>query len=169
MAGWHHRLIGREFEQALGDGEGQGSLVCCCPRGCKESDMTEQKREITSYIQRSPHKTISWLFSRNFKARRQWHEIFKMVKGKNLQPRILSRLSFRTKGEIKFPKQAEVKGVYHYKTDPTTNVQGTSLNIKRRPLLEIWKLWKKKTQCKGKHILKVVTQPSMQLVWRLQK
>ena len=28
MAGWHHRLDGHEFEQALGDGEGQGSLGC---------------------------------------------------------------------------------------------------------------------------------------------
>ena len=41
-AGWHHRLNGREFEQALGDGEGQGSLACCSPWGCKESDTTEQ-------------------------------------------------------------------------------------------------------------------------------
>ena len=31
MAGWHHRLNGHEFEQALGDGEGQGSVVCCSP------------------------------------------------------------------------------------------------------------------------------------------
>ena len=31
-----------EFEQALGDGEGQGSLVCCSPWGHKESDMTER-------------------------------------------------------------------------------------------------------------------------------
>ena len=29
MVGWHHRLNGHEFEQALGDGEGQGSLACC--------------------------------------------------------------------------------------------------------------------------------------------
>ena len=29
MVGWHHRLDGHEFEQALGDGEGQGSLACC--------------------------------------------------------------------------------------------------------------------------------------------
>ena len=29
MVGWHHRLTGHEFEQTLGDGEGQGSLVCC--------------------------------------------------------------------------------------------------------------------------------------------
>jgi len=41
MVGWHHQLNGHEFEQALGDGEGQGSLACCSPWGCKESDMTE--------------------------------------------------------------------------------------------------------------------------------
>ena len=40
MVGWHHRLNGHEFEQALGDCEGQGSLVCCSPWGHKESDMT---------------------------------------------------------------------------------------------------------------------------------
>ena len=42
MFGWHHRFNEDEFEQALGDGEGQGSLVCCCLRGRKESDRTEQ-------------------------------------------------------------------------------------------------------------------------------
>ena len=36
MVGWHHRLDGYEFEQALGVGDGQGSLACCSPRGCKE-------------------------------------------------------------------------------------------------------------------------------------
>ena len=40
MVGWHHRLNGHEFEQARGDGEGQGSLACCSPRGHKESDTT---------------------------------------------------------------------------------------------------------------------------------
>ena len=42
MAGWHHQLDGHEFEQALGVGDRQGSLVCCSPCGCKELDMTEQ-------------------------------------------------------------------------------------------------------------------------------
>ena len=42
MVGWHHRLDGHEFEQALGDGKGQGSLVCCSPWGHKKSDTTEQ-------------------------------------------------------------------------------------------------------------------------------
>ena len=40
MAGWHHQLNGHEFEQAPGDGEGQGILVYCSPWWCKESDMT---------------------------------------------------------------------------------------------------------------------------------
>ena len=42
MVGWHHRLNGHEFEQILGDSEGQGSLVCCSPLGHKELDTTEQ-------------------------------------------------------------------------------------------------------------------------------
>ena len=42
MVGWHHQLNGHEFEQDTGVGEGQGSLACCNPRGCKELDMTER-------------------------------------------------------------------------------------------------------------------------------
>ena len=42
MVGWHHRLNGHEFEQALGVGDGQGSLAYYSPWGCKESDMTER-------------------------------------------------------------------------------------------------------------------------------
>ena len=45
MVGWHHRLNGHEFEQALGDGEGQESLVCYSPWGCKESDTTGQQQK----------------------------------------------------------------------------------------------------------------------------
>ena len=41
MAGWHHQLNGHESEQTSRDGEGQGSLACCSPWCCKESDMTE--------------------------------------------------------------------------------------------------------------------------------
>ena len=42
MVGWHHRLDGHEFEQALGVGDGQGILACCSPWGPKESDTTER-------------------------------------------------------------------------------------------------------------------------------
>ena len=41
MVGWHHRLDGHGFEQTLGVGDGQGSLVHCNPLGGKELDMTE--------------------------------------------------------------------------------------------------------------------------------
>ena len=40
MVGWYHS--GHEFEQNLGDGEGQGNLVCCSQWGHKQSDMTER-------------------------------------------------------------------------------------------------------------------------------
>ena len=42
MVGWHHRLYGHEFELSLGVGDGLGSLVCCSPWSCKESDTTEE-------------------------------------------------------------------------------------------------------------------------------
>ena len=47
MVGRQHQLNGHEFEQALGDGEGQGSLVCCSLWVCKESDnlATEQQQQ----------------------------------------------------------------------------------------------------------------------------
>ena len=41
MVEWHHQLGRHEFEQVLGAGDGQGSLSCCSPWGCKELDMTE--------------------------------------------------------------------------------------------------------------------------------
>ena len=42
MVGWHHQLDEHEFEQTTRDSKGQGSLACCSPWGCKESDRTEQ-------------------------------------------------------------------------------------------------------------------------------
>ena len=42
MVGWHHQLNGHQFEQTLGDGEGQGSLGCFSPGGLKELGTTEQ-------------------------------------------------------------------------------------------------------------------------------
>ena len=41
MVGWYHRFNGHEFEQAPVDSERQGSMGCCSPWGCEESDMTE--------------------------------------------------------------------------------------------------------------------------------
>ena len=49
MVGQHHGLNGRESEQTLGDSEGHGSLVCCSPWGCKESDTTVQLKNNLLY------------------------------------------------------------------------------------------------------------------------
>ena len=45
MVGWHHWLSGHEFEQTLGDSEGQGSLACCSPWGHRESDTTATEQQ----------------------------------------------------------------------------------------------------------------------------
>ena len=51
MVGWHHRLNGREFEQASGDSEGQGSLACYSSWGHRQSDITKRLNKNTyTYI-----------------------------------------------------------------------------------------------------------------------
>ena len=62
MVRWHHRLNGHEFEQALGDSEGQGSLACCSPWGYKELDTTERLNNNGSLMS-STHlvcRVLSW-------------------------------------------------------------------------------------------------------------
>ena len=52
MIGWHRRFNRHEFEQTLGDSEGQGTLACCSPWGHKESDTAEwmnNKNVLTSF------------------------------------------------------------------------------------------------------------------------
>ena len=52
LVGWHHRLDGHEFWVSSRSGDGRGNLPCCCPWGCKESDMTER---------------LNWLFKGRYK------------------------------------------------------------------------------------------------------
>ena len=54
MVGWHHQLNGHEFEQILGDGEGQESLACCSPRGRKDSDTSERLKNKCA-VHTAPH------------------------------------------------------------------------------------------------------------------
>ena len=69
MFGWHHRLDGHVFEQALGVGDGQGSLVCCNPWGCKESDITKQlngcsfvgPQSVTAGLQTRRFDGVPWM------------------------------------------------------------------------------------------------------------
>ena len=62
MVGWHHWLDEHEFEQTLGDSEGQGSLVCCSPWGCKELDMTEQLNWTNQFIKQQDISDSSYIF-----------------------------------------------------------------------------------------------------------
>ena len=54
MFGWHHRLNGHEFEEGLGDGEGQGSPSCCSPQGRKDrtwlSERQQQQQLLTLHL-----------------------------------------------------------------------------------------------------------------------
>ena len=45
MVGRHHQINGHEFEQTPGDGEGQGSLVCCSPWVCKETGLSDRQQQ----------------------------------------------------------------------------------------------------------------------------
>ena len=62
MARWHHWLNRHEFEQALGVGEGQGSLACCSPWGHKESDTTDWTELNWTEIQDIQLKNKNWEF-----------------------------------------------------------------------------------------------------------
>ena len=54
MVGWHHQLDGHEFEQALGVGDGQGSLECCSPGGHKVRHYWASELNWTEYMTESP-------------------------------------------------------------------------------------------------------------------
>ena len=62
MVGWHHRLNGHKFEQALGVGDGQGSLACCSPWSRKESDTTEWLNWLTDW-KNLPAIRETWVWS----------------------------------------------------------------------------------------------------------
>ena len=61
LIGWHHWLYGHEFEQALGDGEGQGSLACCSPWGRKESDNAEWLTTTFVFIWHHLSGLVMWI------------------------------------------------------------------------------------------------------------
>ena len=67
---------------------------------------------MTSNIQGIPIRLLADILTKTLQARREWHDIFKEMKGKNLQPRILypARFSFRFDGEIKsFPDKQKLE------------------------------------------------------------
>ena len=69
MVGWHHRFKAHEFKKALEDGEGQRSLVCCSPRGRKESDTSEWLTLSFHF----PGKMRKWREVWNGRSGNRWH------------------------------------------------------------------------------------------------
>ena len=69
-------------------------------------------------------------------------DIFEILKGKNLQPRLpyLARISFKIDGEIKLFRQAKVKRIQYHKTSFTTNVKGTYIVKKYKRRKKIYKV-----------------------------
>ena len=65
MVEWHHQDNGNEFEQTQGNGEGQGSLVCCSPRGRKELDMAKRlnRTEGCGEKKKTKKKTLTYPIS----------------------------------------------------------------------------------------------------------
>ena len=100
---------------------------------CQESETkrepSESKRKAVSYLQGSLHKTTDFFLNGTLQARKDWHKLFKVMKSKDLQPRLLypAKLLFRTKGQIKsFPDKKKTKGrVNHHQIITTRNVKGT--------------------------------------------
>ena len=79
MVAWHHWLDWHEFEQNLGDGEGQGFLVCCSPWGHKESDRTEQLKN-NKYIQKQrDFSSLSSFFFNPLLSLFYWFLTFKEI------------------------------------------------------------------------------------------
>ena len=75
------------------------------------------------------------LSAETLQARREWQDIFKVMKGENLQPRFLypSKISFRFDGEIKtFIDKQKAKRIQHHQTSFIANAKGTSLGRKHK-------------------------------------
>ena len=83
------------------------------------------------------------LSAETLQARREWQDIFKVLKGKNQQPRLLypARVSFKIDGEIKsFSDKQKVKRIQYHQTSFTTNVKGTYIVKKYKRRKKIYKI-----------------------------
>ena len=83
----------------------------------------------------TPIRLTADFSAETLQARREWHDILKVMKGKKLQPRLHypARISFRFDGEIKsFTDKQKAKRIQHHQTSSTTNAKGTSLSGKHK-------------------------------------
>ena len=101
---------------------------------------SREKQQVTYKV--NPIHLTADLSAEALQARMEWQNICKVMKGKNLQPRLLylARISFITDGKIKFFRQAKVKRIQHHQTSFTTNAKGTSLGRKHNTRKNLQKI-----------------------------
>ena len=103
MVGWHHQLNGREFEQALGVGDGWGSLACCSPRGRRESDTTEGLNSNNNCISKTPLQALATKPSLKMIIKIIIDTIIKDNKRKNHSKEIIQELLTANTGNTPVP------------------------------------------------------------------
>ena len=100
--------------------------------------VAREKQQVT--YQGKPIHVTADLSAETLQARREWQDIFKVQKGKNLQPRLLypARISFKIDGEIK--SFSEKQKLREFSTSFTTNVKGTYVVKKYKRRKKIYKI-----------------------------
>ena len=126
--GWHHQLCGHELEQNPGDSEGQGSLECWSPWGCKESDMTERLNNEQQREEREnrPEQTFKKIIAENFPSIGK--EILSQVyKAERVPGRINPRMNTPRHIVIKLTKIKDKDKIFKKQEEKMTNsIQGNS-------------------------------------------
>ena len=149
MVGWHHRLNRHGFGWTPGVGDGQEAWRAAA-HGVTESDTAERlnwnERKHKERLLKAARENQQVTYNENpicltadlsaetLQARREWQDIFKVLKGKNLQPRLLypARISFNT--------QAKVKRIQYHQISFTADVKGTYIVKKYKRRKNIYKI-----------------------------
>ena len=108
----------------------------------KETILREAKEKGPITYKGSPICLTAHLSAEILQARREWQDIFKVLKGKNLQLRLpyLARISFKIDGGIKSFSDKQVNRIQYHQTSFTTNVKGTYIVKKYKRRKKIYKI-----------------------------
>ena len=103
----------------------------------QRANIKSSKRKATNNTHGDPIRKTTDLSIETLQARREWQDILKVMKEKNLQPRLLypARISFKYEGEIKSFTDKQKLRFQHHQTSSSTNAKGSSLDRKYRKRL----------------------------------
>ena len=100
----------------------------------KKQILKAKRKKTTNNIQGNSHRITADLSIETLQVRREWQNILKVMKEKNLQPRLLypARISFKYEGEIKSFSDKQKLRIQHHQTSFPTNTKGYSLDRKHK-------------------------------------